>query len=196
MLTLQDIAGYCLEEALWKMLADVSGAWMDALGACPAVYDPSQVLVDGDDFSVQATDAVPHHEEFAAPEGGNSQEAASLVWTLGALVCFASSGHGIFGGRGGAYQRRHPTVALPVLRREHSALTPLVQRCLQYHPSDRPTLQQLHELALAGLQACRATHHSSLHTSHSTLHTPHSTLHDNPISLRWPESFLSPETIQ
>ena len=142
------MAGYATETALWKMLADLSQQLSKHPYTLPT---PHNVVVEGEEFRL--TDAAPSGTSpFTPPEGADQASEQALVWALGALVCYASSGHNIFGAQGGAYQKEHPNVQLPVLRKEHSTLTPLVQRCLCYKPADRITLSELHRQALNSLQ--------------------------------------------
>ena len=146
--TIRSIAGYSNEQALWTLLADMtattagqSGQWI--------VPSPETVIVDGDHFLLDAT-----HEptaEFFPPEGISPFEEQGFVWSLGALVCYASSGHYVFGGHGGTYQKRHPKTALPTLRKEHSALTAVVKRCLCYTPAQRISVCELHDIAVDSL---------------------------------------------
>jgi hypothetical protein len=149
-MTIHDVAGYCHETALWKLLADVSAALLVQPAENPLLVTPSRVVVEGDTFlwDVAADGAVA--PEFLPPEGGGRGDEAALVWSLGAVACYASSGHVLFGGRGGAYQRSHPQVELPVLRKDHAALTPLVRRCLCYNPSQRISLSTLCTAAQEG----------------------------------------------
>ena len=151
-MTLQAVAGYCYETMLWKLLADLSDELQRALPE--GCLTPDDVTLDGEDFHV-APQGQKTPSAFCPPEGGGCHNEAALVWSLGALVCYASSGHCIFGGQGGRYQRSHPTVALPALRKEHAALTPLVRRCLCYSPGQRISLKTLHEQALQGLRTAQ-----------------------------------------
>ena len=91
--------------------------------------------------------------EFCAPEGLASETAT--VWSLGALLCYASSGHLIFGGSGSLYQGKHPDVKLPVLQKKHSSLTPIVQRCLANSPEKRISLDEMVIEARKGLELCK-----------------------------------------
>ena len=153
-ITIRSIAGYCHELALWRMIANLSFALLSDEEKVWHVLTPDTVIVDGEDFYIDYVQSQKDAEEFYPPEGVKDMGEAGIVWTLGALVCYASSGHYIFGGQGGAYQRNRPKVELPVLRKEHSALTGLVQRCLCFSPSQRITLKPLHDQATKGLESC------------------------------------------
>lgn len=159
-LTLHSIAGYAMEVAIWKMLWDVCKEIKNRKerGDEKSTLFPGMIQIDGEDFYIMDV-SIPEEErsKFSAPEivaekrGGDN----TVVWSLGALVCYMSSGHYVFGGRGGVYQHRHPLVGLPVLRKEHEMLTNVVHRCMQYQPSERITLKELEKLSEQGYQKAR-----------------------------------------
>ena len=152
-MTVHSIAGYCSEKALWKLLVDLitdahsneSGSWR--------VLTPDHVIVDGEGFCIDSNISSKPLTEFIPPEGIENYGELGFIWSLGALICYASSGHYIFGGRGGAYQRNKPKVELPALRKEHSNLDVIIKRCLCYSPLQRITLNELFELANKGLES-------------------------------------------
>lgn len=149
-MTLKSIAGFCIEEALWKLTIDIALELQEK--KCDvAGIDPGMIVIDNDDFHLVVKDDVM--PEFCAPEGSSSETA--MVWSLGALLCYASSGHLIFGGSGGLYQNKHPDVKLPALQKRHSSLTPLVQRCLVFSPEKRISLNELVIEARKGLELCK-----------------------------------------
>lgn len=153
-MTIRAIAGYCFESILWKMVLDLS---KDLYVHTPRVWrvlTPDIVTIDGEDFHITDNDVSEQAKEFFPPEGIEDLDEAGVVWSLGALVCYASSGHYIFGGRGGIYQCNHPRVELPSLRKVHSSLTPIIQRCLCYSPSQRISLKELHDLSTRGFDSC------------------------------------------
>ncbi|MBR5102186.1 MAG: hypothetical protein IK092_03605 [Muribaculaceae bacterium] len=135
-ITAESIAGYCYESAMWQMLCDVAQMMVNNR---PVEVTPSSIIIDEGHFAADA------QEEFSE---------ADAVWSLGAVVSYMSSGHKVFGGKGKQYQESHPGVALPLLRREHEALTPLVHACLQADVEKRISLKQLVERAKAGLDDC------------------------------------------
>ena len=152
-MTIHSIAGYCNEKALWKLLVDLSSDILDKTSKTRKVIMPEMVIVDGEDFRL--TDEMPQNTstEFLPPEGIGESGSEGLVWSLAALVCYASSGHYVFGGRGGSYQRSHPKVELPTLKKEHSGVATLVKRGLCYTPSQRISLGELHAAAVKGLES-------------------------------------------
>ncbi len=152
-MTIHAIAGFCNERTLWKLLVDLSSALLDESSKARKAITPEMVMIDGEDFLL--IDEVPKHPsvEFYPPEGIENAGIEGLVWSLGAIVSYVSSGHFVFGGRGGSYQRSHPKVALPTLKKDHEALTALVKKCLCCSPSQRISLGELHATALRGLEA-------------------------------------------
>lgn len=153
-ITLRDIAGYCPEEAIWRMAVDLGQSIKDN-NQCPA--SPDEVIVDGLSFLIgEKTDEQP---EFMPPESSDKAPSGQpqQVWTLGALIYHASSGRTLFGGHGGAYQKTHPNVLLPSLQKSHQSLTALMQQCLQYDPSSRISIGKLVDEARKGLENCRKT---------------------------------------
>lgn len=149
---LRDIVGLCPEEAIWKMMAYVSEFLIKDKHA--HMLGPDNITIDGDMFLVGADKETP--KEFLPPEqeAKESPGTPQMVWTLGAVAYYAASGHVVFGGHGGSYQKEHPHVPLPKLPKAMGALTPVVQQCLRSDPSERIGLEELHGLALAGLKAC------------------------------------------
>ena len=154
-MTVRSVAGYCFESALWKILLDISKDSGNRDDKDWQIVTPDNVIIEGEDFLISKSELQVPSKEFYPPEGVENLDEAGMVWSLGALVCYASSGHCIFGGSGGAYQHSHPTVGLPVLRKEHSALTPLVQKCLNYSPKERISLKDVHAAAEEGLKASK-----------------------------------------
>ncbi len=149
---IRDIAGFCPEEAIWKMIVDVSGCLLNdsALNG----ISPDSVMVDGDSFMVSSTQVIGG--EFLAPEQseGLQSDEKGNVWSLGALAYYESTGHVIFGGHGGRYQKAHPSVSLPALPKGLQSLTPVLQKCLCFDSNERIGLKDLNDLARKGLEEC------------------------------------------
>ena len=105
-----------------------------------------------------------------------------MAWSLGALLCYASSGHLIFGGSGGLYQSKHPDVKLPSLQKKHNSLTPLMQRCLVFSPEKRISMDELVIEAKKGLELCKKRVRSKSDVEVEEMHPMVSSLDE-----RWPE---------
>lgn len=147
---LADIAGLCPEEAIWKMLVDLSVLSKDK----EINLSPISIIVDGQSFL--PADNANIWKEFQAPESEDGEKTTEqqMVWVLGALAYYMSSGHFVFGGHGGPYQKMHPDVPLPVLQKRHRALSDIVQRCLCARPDERPDLNELQKWTVKGLEMC------------------------------------------
>ena len=152
-MTIRDIAGFCPEEAIWKMIVDVSDFLMN--DDISDGLSPDSVMVDGFSFMVNCIQEPSN--EFSAPEHkyGQLSDEKEKVWSLGAIAYFASTGHIIFGGYGGRYQEEHPSVALPALPKGLHSLTPVLQKCLCYDSKERLGICDLNDLARIGLKECR-----------------------------------------
>lgn len=151
-MTIRDIAGFCPEEAIWKMIADVSECLLnDGFGNG---LSPNSVIIDGNSFMVNHIQDV--EEEFQAPEhrDGQQPDEKEFVWSLGAIAYYASTGHVVFGGYGGKYQKEHSLVYIPALPKGLQSLTPLLHRCLCYDSNERIGLKDLRDLARKGLEEC------------------------------------------
>lgn len=151
-MTIRDISGFCPEEAIWKMIADVSECLLnDGVGNG---LSPDSVIVDGNSFMVNRIQDIEN--EFHAPEHKDDQlsDEKEEVWSLGAIAYYASTGHVVFGGHGGKYQKEHPLVSLPALPKRLHSLTPLLQKCLCYDSKERIGLEVLNDLARKGLEEC------------------------------------------
>ena len=151
-MTIRDIAGFCPEEAIWKMMSDISTFLLQEQTGC--YLTPDAVVVDGYSFLVDMGQCAI--SEFLAPEqnDSNKPESYQMVWALGAVAYYMATGHVVFGGHGGKYQKEHPAVALPVLPKDFQSLTPVLQKCLYYNPNERTSLKELEQLSIDGLHLC------------------------------------------
>lgn len=212
-LTLYDIAGFCPEEAVWKMMVDVCGSLLDGKGC---MLTPDAIMVDGNTFIVRGVkgseegvkrserevkrseEGVKGSEEdvkrsereandiFAAPEAdGAERSMAQTVWSVGAIAYFIATGHIVFGGYGGSYQKEHPAVPLPVLPKEMQTLTPVLQRCLCYHAEERISMEELRKLSQNGLEICMKHQREKL-----VADTPTSPQKAECQKERWPEEMI------
>ena len=151
-ITIRDIAGFCPEEAIWKMMADVSGLLIKANDG--NVLTPESILIDGNSFMIEEGHEIM--QEFIAPEciAGGNHGMNQIVWSLGAVAYYMATGHVIFGGHGSRYQKEHSSVSLPVLPKGLQTLTSVIQRCLAYSPDDRIGLKELNEISSQGVLSC------------------------------------------
>lgn len=181
--TIQDIAGFCPEEAIWKMIYDVSGLLLQE--DADYVLTPDSVVIDGQMFIIE-----PSHDsinEFLAPEQspGLKSNAKELVWSLGAIAYYVTTGHIVFGGYGGHYQKEHPTVALPILPKGLQSLTYALQQCLRYKPEERISLKNLNELSREGMVHCGKLQRKNL-VQTGKEHK----IEKNHYSEKWPEEMI------
>ena len=137
-LTLRDIAGFCPEEAIWKMLTDISFFLLK---------EDAGYMINAD------TIAIADNQFIVIGEKSHTTQ-ADMIWALGATAYYTAAGHEVFGGHGRNYQLEHLHVALPILQKTFQSLTPVIHRCLCYNPSDRISLESLQGLANTGLAAC------------------------------------------
>jgi len=151
-ITVRDIAGLCPEKAIWKMMADVSTLLLEG----NVIYNisPDTVTIDGDMFIVEAGQGV--QKEYVAPESieGDKPDMKQIIWSLGAVIYFAATGHVIFGGHGSYYQKENPSVSLPVLPKNLQKLTAVLHKCICCNPEERISMIELKEVALKGLASC------------------------------------------
>ena len=181
-MTIRDIAGFCPEEAVWKMITDVCTFLLKENSAY--IINPDSIFVDGNLFLIEkGTDS---KSEFLAPEQEDNpkEDFAQCVWQIGSIAYYMATGHVVFGGRGGTYQREHPHVALPVMPKSFQALTLVIQSCLSYHPAERICLEKLKEKAEKGLAACL----QSQRETHTQTSMP--VKKENKQKEKWPEEMI------
>lgn len=180
-ITISDIAGFCPEEAVWKLLADVSQA---AIEGATCTLTPSSVVCDGDSFIIEKSQDAGG---FSAPEVQEHTAVgeAQMVWSLGALAYFSATGRQLFGGRGSAYQREHPSVALPGMPKGFQRTASLVRACLDFNPEKRPCMKDICEHAQKGQDSCKTQDFEHKGTKPFNLKSPSDTLGD-----KWPEKMI------
>ena len=182
-MTIRDIAGFCPEEAVWKMMADVSAFLLkEHVGY---VLTPDSIVIDGQNFMVETKDEIVN--EFMAPEyiEGAKNEGSLAVWSLGAVAYYMATGHIVFGGHGSCYQKEHPLVSLPVLPKGLQELSFLLQKCLYYSPNDRISLEKLNELSLQGVHFCEKRQRKTTVLSVNGQETK-----ENNNGEKWPEEMI------
>ncbi|OPC80816.1 hypothetical protein B4N89_07495 [Embleya scabrispora] len=92
---------------------------------------------------------------YLAPEQARGEEPvpASDVYALGALLCFAATGHAPHSGVGEAAIRRSVATGEPELADVPAEIADLIRSCLMRDPEDRPTARELLDGAAGALTA-------------------------------------------
>jgi serine/threonine protein kinase len=181
-ITIRDIAGFCPEEAVWKMISDVSSFYITDKTFCPIT--PDSVAIDGNVFIVEPkTEPI---SEFQAPELSEKQKPGEkqIIWEIGATAFYMTTGHVIFGGHGSGYQKAHPAVQLPVLPKGLSNLTSLLHKCICFNPDDRITLKELNSLSCEGIALCEKRQRKQSETMSEKQKTIKGTVD------KWPEEMI------
>lgn len=160
------IAAHFSEVMIWKLIQNISSALSEIHQSGYAHLDvkPSNILWDGQKFilsdfgactklgnitpSDTATDTSSY--KFDAPELNNQPHSASDIWSLGATVFYLYMGCYVFNGLGGRAQ--HNDSPLPYMRKSLPVLSKLVQECLSYNYTQRPTAVQIFKTAV---EECR-----------------------------------------
>ena len=150
-LNASELAGHCSEMTAWRILMDVSQALQSDSSApvCPALI---AIQEDGSFTLTKPTESF-ELGGFAAPEThqGTATEACA-VWSLAAAIFYVVMGRQVMNDKGGAAQ--HESSKLPFMRSSWPLLSETVQRCLNYHPEQRPSLAEIHELASQRYNLC------------------------------------------
>lgn len=152
-ITLNDIAGYATERAVWQMMLDLSGfcdsGTLNNIGS-------QAVIITGCNFQLQNTEVSDSTsgKAFLAPESFSNdtdKSIASGIWTLGALAFYAITGMNVFEGKGGETQTKDTEI--PRLSSAHASrkLSDLIHRCLSYSPQERPTKEEIEQKAQSAL---------------------------------------------
>lgn len=150
-LTIAEVAGHGNEPTAWRILRDVSADLLDQ-GLTPV--DPYRIAIEDDgQFHLSRTDDSHNPIGFEAPEcAANPLTESGVVWSLGATVFYVVMGRQVMNGKGGRGQQKNSK--LPYLRSEWPVLSELVQHCLRFDPTQRPTLQEMHEAAMQQCNRC------------------------------------------
>lgn len=148
--TAADFAGHCNESAAWQILKEISGQLIEHK---QRIVNPFLISI-GDDGHFNLMPSETQQASYDAPEiGTTTRTESATVWSMGAVLYFLVMGREVMNGKGGPGQSR--TSKLPYMRSEWPALSELVQRCLQYAPNSRPSLQEIHDIAAQNLERCR-----------------------------------------
>ena len=152
-ITLNDIAGYATERAVWQMMLDLSGVCdsgkLNNIGSRTVIIKDSNFLLQNTEVSDNNND-----KAFSAPESFSNdagQNEASCIWTIGALSFYAITGMNVFEGKGGETQTKDTEI--PRLSSAHASkeLSNLIRRCLSYSPQERPTKGEIEQQAKSAL---------------------------------------------
>ena len=146
-----ELAGHCNELTAWRILMDVSQA-LPSDGTTPVTPTLITIQEDGS-FALSKAEASYPVGGFAAPEcSQGTATAASSVWSLAASVFYIVMGRQVMNDKGGSAQRE--SSKLPVMRSSWPLLSETVQRCLSFHPEQRPTMAEIHALATERYNLC------------------------------------------
>ena len=199
-LTLHTLAGYATESALWQLKDDLCRIITNNPTITAHDLIPDRIVVEGKQFVWLAEEqSMAHNDKFTAPEllvGSKTAKSdqshplssAALVWTVGALLCYCSSGRYVFGGKGGKYQLNHPDVLLPPLRKEHESLVDVVHACMLANPDKRITIAQLKDIRPSNT-LCQKETRLSQSVSINKIVTSKELSKQNNSSV-WPEEFI------
>ena len=131
-LSITDIAGYTTERTVWRFMLD---SFCD------------------DGISLQRRDG--YDKAFCAPETFTSQSEfdtdAAGVWSLGAMAFYVLTGTDVFEGKGGETQT--PQTEIPRVSSAYASysLSSLIIQCLNYEPSERPSMSEIKHAAKEAL---------------------------------------------
>lgn len=137
------LAGEIDELTAWQIMEDV--AKQAKHSATP--ISPEHILINGGGFILSEW-SESHDDRFTAPEG------YSPVWALAATVFYTYLGCHVFQGLGGKGQTK--TAPIPTLRRELPELSKLIVRCLDFNPTNRPSMTEITEIAETNIRRCKA----------------------------------------
>jgi len=165
------LAGYCMESALWKLLLQIAEFMNNHR---PYIVEPADIIIQQDNFMLD-----DNLTESSEPDA---------VWNLAATICFISSGHTVFGQYGRDYQKRNPKAKLPVLQKEHAALTPIIHKCLVADEEKRISLAELITLAKKGLDD--ALKREKIRQPASENYNSDNNLNLSDIHSAWPEEMI------
>lgn len=185
-----EIAGHCNELTAWRILKEMSGA---LLSDSTAKVSPVHIEIKDDGGFALSHQTSMVMEGFEAPEAlkGKRTE-ASVVWSLAASLFYLVMGCQVMNGKGGAAQQE--SSRLPYMRSTLPQLSELVQRCLNYHPEQRPTLQEINELATQQVDLCSESIKKGPVFQEKRLDTTNQDGQSISISKFWPES-MRPENL-
>lgn len=153
-IVLDHIAGYATERTVWQLIQFISERWKEDEGI---IIQPDMIVVgDAEFYAGRRMENNKKSVAYLAPEckgndGGNVSEKAE-VWSVGALAFYMLMGKEIFDGKGGSTQYKNTQI--PRISSSHcsDSLSGIIYRCLNYEPTERPTMSELKETATRLLQ--------------------------------------------
>ena len=117
------------------------------------MVSPVHIEIKDDDGFALSHQTSTIMEGFVAPEALKDKGTeASTVWSLAATLFYLVMGCQIMNGKGGAAQQE--SSRLPYMRSSLPQLSELIQRCLSFHPEQRPTMKEINELATQQFSLC------------------------------------------
>ena len=144
-----DLAGHCNEPTAWQILKEVSQQQIERK---PSLVNPFIIEIE-ENGRFTLLPAETQVLGFDAPEvDGTHRTEASAVWSLGATLFYIVMGRQVMNGKGGAGQSENSR--LPYMRSEWPLMSELVQQCLRYHSSQRPSLQHILDKATEQYNQC------------------------------------------
>lgn len=177
------LAGCIDEETAWQILKDVAQLFIptekqesaEKLVRTPIL--PEHILIDGPHFLL-ASWSRSRDVRFEAPEGYEPR------WALAATVFYIFLGCPVFQGGGGKAQTA--TTPIPTLRSELQALSSLLAQCLNFHPENRPTMEEILRCSTDNLKRCQSASTTPPPLKSGTRNMPE----ENELDKIWPEEML------
>lgn len=148
---ISELAGHCNEATAWRILKEASQQLIDS---GQRLVSPTALVID-DEGRVTLSPSDTQPAGFDAPQcNAASRTEADAVWSLGATLFYVVMGRQVMNGKGGKGQTA--ASRLPYMRSEWPEMSELVQRCLQYEPALRPSLNEVLDKASRQHEKCLA----------------------------------------
>lgn len=181
-----ELAGHCNETTAWRILKEVSG---DLIHNEIRPVNPFCIEINDDGHFALAAEQTTHRDSFDAPEHSeNRLNEAEAAWSIGATLFYIVMGGEVMNGKGGKGQ--HESSKLPYMRSEWPELSELVQCCLHFNPSQRPSLQEIHKKAERQYQRCLDEIQRGPKIKVKEPSSPSGETNDEHKLSFWPETFL------
>ena len=146
MITLDYLAGYMTEKAVWNLMEHVAANWLQEHWN---VLSPCNIVVENDQFVLFVSTECCENSAFIAPESTGD---AAMVWALGALAFYALMGLPVFDGNGAKNQT--PLTEIPHIGSTHCSrkLSDLIYKCLAYSSEERPKMEEILNIARVAVE--------------------------------------------